>query len=327
MKRDQTVGNMEKVSNLASTNSENTIDESSPDYYALNGYAIFRNLIPSDKIEALLGLYSKKILPSKKHFFRQSSNRWETNRINAYGYAQESFRDIHYYPRHSDFSAAALDIFCSPEMKGALKKITKFESHNVVQSMLFDQNTETQAHQDSYYLDSLPNKSLVAAWIAMEDIRVEAGRFWVMPGTQTTDFELTEEEKSSNGAYLKRIKAFVDKNGEKVRAPALKKGDVLFWNSWTVHGSGPTGDERYSRKSLTAHYLPSHLQFGSRHVQTPFAIEYFDFKGTKVRKVPAEHSVYSLKNHAYTEVMQYLWYHPKIFKLAKGIWQIKKRIF
>ena len=39
-------------------------------------------------------------------------------------------------------------------------------------------------------------------------------------------------------------------------APALKKGDVLFWHGKTIHGSLPTTQPQYSRSSFTAHYMP-----------------------------------------------------------------------
>lgn len=299
--------------------------EKSPrDYYALEGYYVFRNLIPSDKIDALLKLYKGEILSSKEHFFRQSSNRWEKNRINQHGYSQESFRDVHFYPGHRAFSDAALEIFCSNEVQKALAELTDGPGFNLVQSMLFDQNTGTAGHQDSYYLDSLPNGNLLAGWFALEDIHEEAGRFWVMPGTHKIDFDLNEEEKTSNGAYLKKLATYINANKEKVTAPALNKGDVLFWNSWTVHGSAPTINPIRSRKSLTAHYLPSRFEFGSRHHQTPMHVDYGNFQGMKFRKVPDVHSVYTLKNKLYTDAMQYLWYRPRLRKIVKGAWQVKK---
>ena len=45
-------------------------------------------------------------------------------------------------------------------------------------------------------------------------------------------------------------------NNLKKYAPRLKKGDVLFWHPFTIHGSWNQKNELYSRKSLTAHYHP-----------------------------------------------------------------------
>ncbi|MBS0471127.1 MAG: hypothetical protein JSR60_08655 [Proteobacteria bacterium] len=45
------------------------------------------------------------------------------------------------------------------------------------------------------------------------------------------------------------------------RAPALAKGDVLFWNALTVHGSLPTTQPEHSRRSFTAHFIPKSQKF------------------------------------------------------------------
>ena len=42
-----------------------------------------------------------------------------------------------------------------------------------------------------------------------------------------------------------------------VRAPALAAGDVLLWSSLTVHGSLATFEPSRSRRSFTAHFIPS----------------------------------------------------------------------
>lgn len=133
----------------------------SKQYYDENGYYIFRKLIPGYLIDKLLEEYKTNILPSKAPFFRQSSNKWESHKISNHGYAEESFLNVHDYPNYPAFCDAAKTIFCSLEVKKALAEITGYEEHNLVQSMLFDMNTATPAHQDWYYLDSLDRKSVV----------------------------------------------------------------------------------------------------------------------------------------------------------------------
>ena len=53
----------------------------------------------------------------------------------------------------------------------------------------------------------------------------------------------------------------------KIIAPYLEKGDVLFWNSKTIHGSLDSQSKSNSRSSVTFHAIPeSHrfLQFQSK---------------------------------------------------------------
>jgi ectoine hydroxylase-related dioxygenase (phytanoyl-CoA dioxygenase family) len=50
--------------------------------------------------------------------------------------------------------------------------------------MLFDRSVGTKVHQDSWYLDTLPQGGVVRAWIALEDITQDCGPFKVYDHTQ-----------------------------------------------------------------------------------------------------------------------------------------------
>lgn len=241
-------------------------------YYQENGYIVFRNLISSDLIDRLLDLYNKTIVPSRHPFFRQSTNQYEVNRINEFGHVEQSFLDIHDYKNCPEFSNIAKEIYCSDSIQDALHQITGSRKFNLMQTMLFDANTETQPHQDWWYLDTVPNGHLIAAWIALEDIDERAGKFYVMPKSiKNPDFH-SDTPNLSHSEWLKRIKIYFEENQDDVKAPDLKKGDVLFWNSKVIHGALPTQNHNYSRKSLTAHYIPSEYQFGNLFIKKDYII-------------------------------------------------------
>jgi len=136
-------------------------------YYDEHGYVVVRGLIPQERIARLLAVYAQYIVPSRQRFFRQNSSRYERNRINEHGYVRQSFLDIHDYQRFPEFSAAARDIFCGSEMMQAISAVTGAPRHNLMQTMLFDLNTATWPHQDWYYLDSVPNGSLMSTAAAL----------------------------------------------------------------------------------------------------------------------------------------------------------------
>jgi phytanoyl-CoA hydroxylase len=232
------------------------------EYYARYGYAVARGVVPESQIQELKALYARQLVPSKHRFFRQNSNAYEPNKISDHGYVRQSFLDIHDYARFPEFSRAARNIFCSPALAGALRRISGFETFALMQTMLFDLNTETPAHQDWYYLDSVPGGNLIAAWIALEDIDERAGRFYVLPGSQMGDFGAKTLGRTHSD-WLAAIRGYVAARRDEISAPALRAGDVLLWNSRTVHGSLPTQNEAFSRKSLTAHYLPNGFAFGN----------------------------------------------------------------
>jgi phytanoyl-CoA hydroxylase len=178
--------------------------------------------------------------------------------------------------------------------------------------MLFDANTETPPHQDWWYLDSVPNGNLIAAWIALEDIDEHAGRFFVIPESHRVRLHDTEKTMPHSD-WLVRVRRYFDDHRAQVAAPALKKGDVLFWNSRTIHGSLPTVDRNYSRKSLTAHFLPSEMSFGNLFTTKPW----INYERHGEHRYFANQPEYSHKSVLVSKLKVALYDHPQLLKLAR----------
>lgn len=262
------------------------------EYFDQNGYVVVPQLIPTDLIDNFLKLYQQEIAPSQHPFFRQNTNRYEANQLNDYGYVQQAFLDVHDYQNFADFSTYAKEIFCGEQVHQTLREITGSSACHLMQTMLFDANTETPPHQDWWYLDSVPNGHLIAAWIALEDIDEKAGRFYVLPQTMEVDLH-SDTADLPHSQWLQRIRQYVDENHDRIQAPALQKGDVLFWNSRTIHGALPTIEPKFSRKSLTAHYLPAEYAFGNLFVRKDF-IQYQDYKGVKYYRNQPDYSMVNM---------------------------------
>lgn len=286
-------------------------------YYQDNGYVLIPRLIPLNYVDELLNIYKKAIVPSKHPFFRQNTNRYEANEINEFGYVKQAFLDIHDYENFNKFSAIAKKIFCGVEIHQALNEITGSKACNLMQTMLFDANTETTPHQDWWYLDSVPNGHLLGAWIALEDIDEKAGRFFVMPKTHTVDLH-SDTPDLPHDRWLERMRHYVSENPQQIYAPALKAGDVLFWNSRTIHGALPTIEPTYSRKSLTGHYLPSEYAFGNLFVQKDY-IKYREFNGVKYYRNQPD---YSLANKLKFKVKTTVYNSPVTLKMMRKIQQL-----
>ncbi|MEX2103819.1 MAG: phytanoyl-CoA dioxygenase family protein, partial [Bacilli bacterium] len=83
--------------------------------------------------------------------------------------------------QHDSFSLQMMKL---PVVRGALAQLMDDEAVGV-QSMYFFKEPGSPgqaAHQDFYYIKDDP-MTMVAAWIAMEDVDVENGCLWVIPGT------------------------------------------------------------------------------------------------------------------------------------------------
>ena len=249
-------------------------------YYEHNGYVVIRGLVPSADCERLRGLWKKEVKPSQAFIYRQSSSgKAERHVFNAQGWVMNPILNLQSVdPRaYPDFRAHALDrILTAAGLVDAFRLLLR-ESPKVVQSMYFEGNSATWEHQDSYYLDSEHIGRMAAAWIAMEDIVATAGRFFVCPRSHKIDLGMQSSRTSiadNHEVYIRSVVDKVKELGLPIRAPYLRQGDVLLWNSWTIHGSLDSQDPLHSRASVTCHAIPeSHrfLQLQSRLMKLDIA--------------------------------------------------------
>jgi len=108
-------------------------------------------------------------------------------------------------------------------------------------------------HQDEYYIPTR-DKSLIGAWIAMENADVENGCLWVIPGSHKDGFiRKRVPNENSNFADVDRadITPYTDKDFVKVE---VKAGSIIFFHGYLLHMSLENKSKNRSRKALVAHY-------------------------------------------------------------------------
>ena len=104
-------------------------------------------------------------------------------------------------------------------------------------------------------------------------IAPRAGRFFICPKSHKIGLDTHAVHNSiaeNHERYILSVVQHIRKTGLTIRAPKLDKGDVLFWNAWTIHGSLDTQDATKSRSSMTCHAIPRGkrlLQLQSRTVE------------------------------------------------------------
>ncbi len=241
-------------------------------YYLQHGYVVVRNLIPSNFCDQAIQAFGQEVKPYNSYLYRQtSSGSAEKHRFTDNGYMLNSILNVQDLNEHQfrHFKQSGLEVITHQKMYDAVCDVLG-EAGIIVQSMYFEGNPATWAHQDTYYLDSTRTGSMAAAWIALEDIHPGAGRFYIYPGSHKID--MTKNGGSfdiafNHGKYKELILNVIKKYGLECRAPALRKGDVLFWSAKTIHGTLETLQPQFSRNSMTAHFIPAStgfLQFQAR---------------------------------------------------------------
>jgi phytanoyl-CoA hydroxylase len=233
-------------------------------YLHEQGYVVLRGLVSREQCAA-----ATQRIPDVARYpgylYRQTTANPERNVVNERGFIMNPLLNVQDVPTAAlaEFRARALDVVTGDGVKGFLREHFG-EDGKLVQSMLFQGNTATWAHQDTYYLDAERIGSMTAGWFALEDIRPGAGRFFVYPGSHLIDIAKNGgsfDVAFHHDRYKELIIDIVRRTGLPCVAPALRQGDVLFWNSRTIHGSLATTQPEFSRASFTAHYIPDSAQF------------------------------------------------------------------
>lgn len=234
-------------------------------YYDLNGYVIVKNIFSSQDCDAIRGLWDQEVKPSTEFIYRQATAKAERHVVNLKGWVMNPILNLQsinprLFPKFRQY--ATQSFFASKNLSQIFSSLIG-ASPKIVQSMYFEGNSATWEHQDSYYLDSETIGEMSAAWIALEDIQAQAGRFFICPGShkiQLDDHGIYNNIAENHESYIASVVAKIKELNLEIRAPILNKGDVLFWNAWTIHGSLDSQDEKHSRSSITCHVIPESKQ-------------------------------------------------------------------
>lgn len=245
-----------------------TIDEADAlsAYYEENGYVIVRDVFDAETCDEIRALWDSEIKPSRDFVYRQATAQAERHVFNENGWVMNPILNLQSVDPDAfgQFrSFATNSILANPRLAALFRLLLK-DNPKIVQSMYFEGNSATWEHQDSYYLDSANVGTMAAAWIALEDIQARAGRFFVCPRSHRLEVSRHGFENNiadNHELYIQSVVAKVRELGYEIRAPKLDKGDVLFWNSWMIHGSLDSQDPAHARSSITAHAIPASDNF------------------------------------------------------------------
>jgi phytanoyl-CoA hydroxylase len=126
-----------------------------------------------------------------------------------------------------------------------------------MQSMLFikSEGKPGQAwHQDELFIPTR-DRSLTAAWIALDDATVENGCLWVLPGSHRRGV-LYPDRDHHDPRFDCEVEAFDfpyrDEDAVAVEVPA---GSVVLFNGYLLHMSLPNSGRHGLRRALVNHYM------------------------------------------------------------------------
>lgn len=126
-----------------------------------------------------------------------------------------------------------------------------------MQSMLFIKGPGKAGqawHQDEYFIPTR-DKSLVGAWIAIDDATIDNGCLWIIPRSHRPGY-IMPRVPNSNSEYADVDTIDVSTYGnDKIVAVEVKSGSVVFFNGYLLHSSLRNKTKDHFRTALVNHYM------------------------------------------------------------------------
>lgn len=131
------------------------------------------------------------------------------------------------------------------------------------QTLNFPVGTQQDAHSDSVHFSSLPERFMCGVWLAMEDVRPEAGPLFYYPGSHRWPIMTNSLiGRHGHGAILNSAQdpygpawsALIKANDARAETFEARKGQALIWCANLLHGGSRQTDHRLTRWSQVSHY-------------------------------------------------------------------------
>jgi phytanoyl-CoA hydroxylase len=190
---------------------------------------------------------------------------------------QEVLRSILCIHQPHYISPVMLEYVKHPAICGALSQITAAHlpfwdgSVKCMQSMLFVKPPQFQGqawHQDEIYIPTR-DRSLLGAWIALDDATIANGCLYVVPGSHRAGYLYPQREHKNPEEF-----DFSDEShgfDESAQVPVeVKAGTAVFFNGYLLHRSFKNRSGVY-RRVLVSHYMNawSHLPWSIKEGEAP----------------------------------------------------------
>lgn len=167
-------------------------------------------------------------------------------------------------------SQAVRDIAYAPALVSALHEVA---DHPVrpFQTINFDRGSAQRAHADLIHFDSRPAGQIVGAWVALEDIHLDSGPLFIVPGShgaERVDFETLGLPPAEVGQQYEEYRLYEDAVERLIEARGwarvpmlLRAGQAVVFGGGLLHGGMPIADPERTRYSVAIHYFAGRMEY------------------------------------------------------------------
>ena len=224
------------------------ISKENINYYKEKGFLVAESLFDKSEVYSLID-ESIKILRSKKGSFKGILPHHDKSNLEVLS----QYSAIHFPHKMSKL----IKRYASDNRIASV--LSKVVSTNVkcMQTMLFIKGPGKLGqswHQDEYFIPTR-DKSLIGAWIAIDDATVDNGCLWVIPESHR-EGTIVRRIENTNPNFADEQVCDLEKLNEKEAIPVeVKSGSVVYFNGYLQHMSLKNNTKSSYRKALVCHYM------------------------------------------------------------------------
>jgi ectoine hydroxylase-related dioxygenase (phytanoyl-CoA dioxygenase family) len=130
----------------------------------------------------------------------------------------------------------------------------------VINTLSVEYGTQQADHLDTLFMTPLTAGHLVATWMALEDVKPDAGPLRYYPESNHIEpyrfddggYHVVQDEMPYWTDYMATA---IQRHGLEESTFIAKRGDLFIWDAWLLHGGTEICKPGLSRRSLIAHYF------------------------------------------------------------------------
>ena len=131
------------------------------------------------------------------------------------------------------------------------------------QTLSFPVGSQQALHSDAVHFSSIPQGFMCGVWVALEDIRADAGPLMYLPGSHRWPVLTNSlvgrrgwnvEQPSAQAPFERAWEALLEGSGAQPQTLVASKGQTLIWAANLLHGGEPQRDRSLTRWSQVTHY-------------------------------------------------------------------------
>lgn len=234
---------------------KDTLGPAAAGFYRERGYLVVSDALGPDKVDELVG-ETVRICRGERGVFSPEGTRMDRP-LRTDGMSDEEVQRQFLCIHHPHKMSAVMRRYLAEET--VVKVLTSVVGPNVkcMQSMLFIKSAGEPGqawHQDEDFIPTR-DRSLVGAWIALDNATVENGCLWIIPGSHKPGILWPmhpHTDKRFDCTHESHRFPYGDNDAVPVEVPA---GAVVFFNGYTLHRSLPNNAPGGFRRVLVNHYM------------------------------------------------------------------------